>query len=148
MWRKSSRMFLPFHYVFCNFVPFWSELFWVWPVLGVAVQDIRWDHNNGSLWNDHPVYFHVFLADSLKPSPEGIETKGFIHGHVKIFQLHHCFVCERSLRITREWWSGMLVWGRDFPKMTAETRLPPTPSAPTVSDLLKNKTQGRNCIVG
>lgn len=113
MWRKSSRIFLPFHYVFCNFVPFWSELIWVWPVLRVAVQDVRWDHNSGSFWNGHPIYFHVFLADSLNPSTEGKETKGFIHGHVKILQLHHCFVCERSLRTTGERWSGMLVW--DFP---------------------------------
>lgn len=148
MWGKSSRISALFHYMFCSYVPFWSELFWVWPVLGAAVQGVRWDDNNCSFWNGHPVYFHISLAGSLKPSSKRIEPEGFIHGHVEVFQLHYRFIRERSLWTMGERWSGTLVWGLDFPKMSAGISVP-IPVCPSyVSNSLKNEMQGRNCIVG
>lgn len=80
------------------FVPFWPELIWVGPVLGVAVQDVGWDYDHDSFGNVHSIYLHVFFAGSLNPPPEGIDPEGFIHCHVKIFQFRNCFVRERSLQ--------------------------------------------------
>lgn len=148
MLGKSSRISLFFHDMFCSFVPFWSEFIWVWPVLGVAVQGVRWDENNGVFWNGHPIYFHIFLAVSLNPSSEGVEPEGFIHGHVKVIQLHYRFICERSLWTVGERWSGMSAWGLDFPKMSVGTSVS-IPFCPSyVSNSLKSKMQGRNCFVG
>lgn len=87
-------IFLPFIMLF---VPFWSELFWVWPVLGVVVQVTDWDYNNSSLGNGHSIYFYILLAGSLNPPTNGIDPKGFIQCHVKIFQLHQHIIRERSL---------------------------------------------------
>ena len=54
-----------------------------------------------------------------------------------------------ACRMTGERWPGMLAWGLDCSKMTAETRVSPNPYCPNYdSDSLKNKMQGRNCVIG